>query len=143
MLDEVDRREHPGEATSHDHDGRVFDQWVPGEAGVDEWVLVQFLSQLTPLGHAVCTDALLLLLPIALPQLVECGAFCAVVLLCHSRFFPSIGSESVIDAQNSAMHAVGAVRRDIGEQVCYLVWVYEFAGADVATNQVGVEMVGH
>jgi len=40
VLDEVDRREHPGEATSHDQDGRIFDQWIAGEALVDEWVLV-------------------------------------------------------------------------------------------------------
>ncbi len=85
VLEEVDRREHPGEASPHHQDGRLLDQRVPGEAGVGKRVLVEFLSQLTPLGHAVDADALLLLLSIALPQLVDCGAFCAVVLLCHSR----------------------------------------------------------
>ena len=85
VLAEVDRREHPGEAAAHDDHGRLLDHRVPGEAGLDERVPVQLLAQLTPLGHALGAEALLLLPPVALPQLVDRGTLCAVLRLHHHR----------------------------------------------------------
>ena len=84
MLAEVDRREHPGEAAAHDHDCGLLDHRVPGEAGLDERVPVEVLElvgQLTPLGHTLRAQALLLLQPVPLAQLVDRGALCVVVLL--------------------------------------------------------------
>ena len=54
VLAQVDRREHPGEAATHDHDCRLLDHRVSSEAGLYEWVPVEVLElvrQLTPLGH--------------------------------------------------------------------------------------------
>ena len=84
-LAEVDRREHAGEAASHDDHGGLLDHRVTGEAGLDERVPVQLLAQFVVLGIAVRADALLLLGPVALPKLVDRGAVCAVVVFHHSR----------------------------------------------------------
>ena len=45
VLAEVDRGEHPGEAAAHDHDGRLLDHRVAGEAGLDERVPVEILDR--------------------------------------------------------------------------------------------------
>ncbi len=83
VLGEVDGREHPGEATPHDHDGGLLDHGVPGEAGLHERVPVQLLSEFTPLGHALRAEALLLLPQVPLTQLFDRGAVRTVVLLHH------------------------------------------------------------
>ena len=79
VLAEVDRREHAGETAAHDHNGGLLDHRVTGEAGLDERVPVEVLElvrQLTPLGHSLRTQPLLLLLPVSLAKLVDRGALC-------------------------------------------------------------------
>ena len=111
MLGEVYCRKHPGESATHDHDCRLLDHRVPGEAGLHERVPVEVLElalQLTPLGHTLRAQALLLLQPVPLAQLVDRGALCTVVLFHYcrpspvNRTFGSFNPETVAILSRSA-----------------------------------------
>jgi hypothetical protein len=84
VLAEVDGREHSSKTATHDYDGGLLDQRIPGEAWRDKRVpveVLEFALQFTPLGHPLRAQSLLLLLAVPLTQLVDRGTLCAVVLL--------------------------------------------------------------
>ena len=71
MAGEVDGGEHAGKPAAHDQRSDGLDDRLPGEPGFDERVAVELVVEVAPLGHALGTDALLLLRLVALPELVD------------------------------------------------------------------------